>query len=612
MNQFFKPYHHLVFFSLFGLFILLFSINRSANSENQYNYSKNTKSKNNNTYIGANTHILKIASTVRTQLCVILDSSGSIGDKNFKIMLDGVASTIDGRDQYGSFSQDRIVVPHNGSLELSMVIFSSKAFIVEFDVGERVVLNEDNFQNIAGQIRALPYSIGSTNMEDAFVKAQEVISGSLYYDNVTTRVVNLSTDGYHNTSTFEKAESERNKLVDILISGGNRGEIDVEAIGHSVNKSWLAGKITYPSTFSPTCNNIFNVGEVIDKHGFVLLVDSFDDFREAYYAKIRFVLSVSHPQRWKLINANLPPTSRYECSMAYDSKRKKIVLFGGHSGTAYGRLYDTWEYDEIGWTMRDTANDPNIHPVGSGPNCLAYDPDRQVCVYFGGYDGENYLNDTWEYSNAYWIKITTQNSPSKRYASCLVYDTERKKMVLFGGYGLSPTNPTQVIILNDTWEYNGQDWKEIITKTSPEPRCYHAMVYESIRKKIILFGGKTADNKVWEYDGINWQSINTENAPCERYGHSMAFDEFRKKILLYGGFNFGAYYDETWELNNYIWEKIISETSPEHPFAGSIIWNPDVKLLYYFGGRNTSDKVSDELWYYVDSTFGKGAFFVLH
>ena len=76
------------------------------------------------------------------------------------------------------------------------------------------------------------------------------------------------------------------------------------------------------------------------------------------------------------------PGARYSHSMAYDSARQVVVLFGGNRNASWpsGALSDTWEWDGNTWTQRQPANSPG--PRGHG--VMVYDSVRGVCVYYGG------------------------------------------------------------------------------------------------------------------------------------------------------------------------------------------------------------------------------------
>ena len=78
---------------------------------------------------------------------------------------------------------------------------------------------------------------------------------------------------------------------------------------------------------------------------------------------------------------------------------------------------------------------------------MAYDSARHVTVLFGGALNAGFYNDTWQYDGTDWTQVITAHAPSARRGTALAFDSARGVTVLFGGQG--------DITLNDTWEFNG-------------------------------------------------------------------------------------------------------------------------------------------------------------
>ena len=76
---------------------------------------------------------------------------------------------------------------------------------------------------------------------------------------------------------------------------------------------------------------------------------------------------------------------------------KKSLLVGSGSDTFLG---DVWAWDGKKWEEIPTSNTP----ARSGHN-VAYDPERDRFVLFGGVDrpGEAALADTWEWDREIWM-----------------------------------------------------------------------------------------------------------------------------------------------------------------------------------------------------------------
>jgi hypothetical protein len=68
---------------------------------------------------------------------------------------------------------------------------------------------------------------------------------------------------------------------------------------------------------------------------------------------------------------------------------------------------------------------------------------------FGGLVASTYFNDTWEYDGVNWTQVTTASSPSARGSHVTAYDSVRGKVIIFGGHFYSGGHN----YLNDTWEY---------------------------------------------------------------------------------------------------------------------------------------------------------------
>jgi hypothetical protein len=123
---------------------------------------------------------------------------------------------------------------------------------------------------------------------------------------------------------------------------------------------------------------------------------------------------------------------------------------------------------------------------------MAYDPNRQATTLFGGRlaDGQA-VGDTWAWDGAVWTQLGEDDALA-RSRHAMVYDSGRGVMVVFGGMKGSQ--------LKDTLEWDGAAWKQVAT-SGPPRRMYHAMAYDSARKAIVLFGGwdgsPLADT--WEY-----------------------------------------------------------------------------------------------------------------
>lgn len=237
------------------------------------------------------------------------------------------------------------------------------------------------------------------------------------------------------------------------------------------------------------------------------------------------------------------------------------------------------------WTLRT----PAISPLARYGHAMAYDSARGVTVLFGGSNVGDYanLNDTWEWDGINWKQCTPTISPSPRHDHRMAYDARRGVTVLFGGF--DPDSNGTYGRLGDTWEWNGTDWKQCMPETSPPPRYGHAMAYDSARGVTVLFGGtidQVYDNLVndtWEWDGNSWSQRTVATLPEVRFYHAMAYDSARGVTVLFGGCNTRELND-TWELGAGGWTRRSTEVEPAGRHEHRMVYDTRRGLIVLFGG----------------------------
>lgn len=229
--------------------------------------------------------------------------------------------------------------------------------------------------------------------------------------------------------------------------------------------------------------------------------------------------------KWNQITAT-GPSPRFGAAMAYDSKRSRIVLFGGSSGA---RLNDTWVFDGTKWSEITVTNGPSRRTNAA----MAFDANFSLAIMFGGMDGLTRFGETWQWDGAAWTQTAT-DGPSPRAESGMAYDDSRKKIILFGGRDTAN-------YYNDTWEYDIRDkWKKLTTANNPSPRsAQNCLTYDSQSKRIVLYGGSNESGVLrdtWEFDGTSW--FHTADAgPHARSGSALAYNVERDRVVLFGGTN---------------------------------------------------------------------------
>ncbi|MBK9385876.1 MAG: hypothetical protein IPN34_13785 [Planctomycetes bacterium] len=251
------------------------------------------------------------------------------------------------------------------------------------------------------------------------------------------------------------------------------------------------------------------------------------------------------------------------CAAAHDSARGSLVLFGGRDARGVAQDW-TWQWNGVAWQ----PSYPAVRPVARFSARAVFDPVRNRVVLFGGEGNATGLvyGDTWEFDGATWTQRTFATAPGARTDHNLVWDAGRSRAVLHGG-----TDPTGRV-LGDTWEYDGVSWIPRITGSSgPQERTRHAMAYDAARRRVVLYGGRSATagspvaNDLWEWDGGSWTSRTTGNLPPGRFDAELAYDPRSSTLHLYGGEINVTRLDEHWELQGSQWTQ---RTNPPGRRAG--------------------------------------------
>ncbi len=130
--------------------------------------------------------------------------------------------------------------------------------------------------------------------------------------------------------------------------------------------------------------------------------------------------------------------------------------------------------------------------------------------------------------------------PEARFGHSMVYNSVNKKIFLFGGTSDTLYQTSK----NDLWmfDYATNNWTELTPTTSPARRLNFAMAHDSDSQRSILFGGNSItagweldDTWIYDYQTNEWTDINPSNKPPGRSDHAMAYDPVTKQTILFGG-----------------------------------------------------------------------------
>lgn len=236
-------------------------------------------------------------------------------------------------------------------------------------------------------------------------------------------------------------------------------------------------------------------------------------------------------QPWQRVAESAPTGDQ----IAYDEGRRRTVLVTGT---------DTWEWDGCSWRLATQSGPPE-----RGSGALVYDPVGRRVLLFGGYSGSSVRSDLWSWDGSTWMLLSDGAVPGRGdFAMC--FDRDRNRLVVHGGYDRSS-------LLQDTceWDAATNTWSRFAS--GPIGRLYaHRMVYDEVRHRAVLHGGFYYYNRgdTWTWDGANWSRIAT-GGPA-RYVFCMAFDRLRGEVVMHGGTTccYEVEYSETFRLRDGSWQ----------------------------------------------------------
>lgn len=180
--------------------------------------------------------------------------------------------------------------------------------------------------------------------------------------------------------------------------------------------------------------------------------------------------------------------------------------------------------------------------------------------------------------------LTVPSTATARYQHATAYDTVRQKLVLFGGYINSTGN------LGDTWEWDGTNWTQKSPANVPPGRENHAMAYDAERQRVVLFGGNSNVNlnDTWEWDGVSWTQKAPATIPPIRSQHAMAYDSVRKRVVLFGG-TAGGSLNDTWEWDGINWTQKTPVSAPSARYSHVMTYDSARQRVVLFGGHYLND-----------------------
>jgi len=208
-----------------------------------------------------------------------------------------------------------------------------------------------------------------------------------------------------------------------------------------------------------------------------------------------------------------------------------------------------------------------------------FEPTGDVLLLFGG-GVSGYLSECWKFDGSNWSQLAGV-LPPHRSSSQMVYDSVRQRLVLFGG------NNGSSVLLQDTWEWNGSAWLLRNPGVSPPAREYHAMAFDRRRGVTVLFSGFGASailQDLWEWNGTSWIQRIPAGMPLGRNLAHMCFDPASQTVLLSGGEGAGIYSAQSWSWDGNVWLLHQPATPPTAHIGGRVVADLHRNRVVLHGG----------------------------
>jgi len=213
-----------------------------------------------------------------------------------------------------------------------------------------------------------------------------------------------------------------------------------------------------------------------------------------------------------------------------------------------------------------------------------------------------------------WTLLIGTDAIAARYGHSAAYDAGSNSMIVFGGQTANtPDNQNDVMLLSHANGLGGTpQWTTLIPNGaagSPPARHYQSAVYDSVNKRMIVFGGcgggcLPALNDVWVLENADgttgipaWTQLSPFGTPpAPRVGLAAVYDPGTNSMIIFGGQNGsgfgGGTYPDTWVLSNAnglggtpVWTQLSPIGGPPPgQYGPSAVYGPVNNIMMVFGG----------------------------
>ncbi len=207
--------------------------------------------------------------------------------------------------------------------------------------------------------------------------------------------------------------------------------------------------------------------------------------------------------------------------------------------------------------------------------------------------------------NPLWRRLM---GPSERMNATAIYDEANQRVIMFGGSDQN-WDPTT----NEVWSWTATGgWSQLSpTGTPPAPRNGHAMIYDPVANRAIVFGGWDGVdelNDLWQLSLTPGQEAWLQltpggTAPDARDGIAFCYDPGHHRMVVFGGFGNLAdeYVDDLWLLDltqgSESWSPLNwVGLGPDAVWGSAMAYDATNQRAVLFGGYDNNGDELDQLF----------------
>jgi hypothetical protein len=338
-----------------------------------------------------------------------------------------------------------------------------------------------------------------------------------------------------------------------------------------------------------------------------------------------WALSFSGTPTWtQLTPAGIGPSARSGSSAIYDIQRGRMVVYGGGRNSPFNDMF-ALDLSDDHW---DWLGGAGALPAGRRGHVAVYDAALDRMLVFGGQTAVGNVADTYAYdlSAESWTQILTTGSVTSNNLAPGILDPVRNRLIIAGTdtevLDLATSNWTvlpdpgppvsaapaiydpgrDLMIINEdhALDLATLTWSSF-TLPQPLPRLNPTAIYDPIRDRMIVYGGRNDQDQpfgdLWAFNtsGSGWTQLTPAGpAPPPRFWHTAIYDPIRDRMLVYGGWgalDASSELADVWELSLSgapVWTELHpTDSSPPHS-AHTSIYDPVGDRMIVWGGSTAA------------------------